>query len=115
MFGAQRTHVCGERSREHVDAPIHQIHGGGSLAGQSIQRGIDGEIMANVGDVDADFVVSVDLTERTGVIDVHTADWIDAHHVVRRADVFAPFQIALFVELRGNGGTRDGSYAVFGF
>ena len=115
MFGAQRTHVCGERSREHVDAPIHQIHGGGSLAGQSIQRGIDGEIMANVGDVDADFVVSVDLTERTGIIDVHTADWVDAHHVVCRSDVFAPFQIALFVEIRGNGGTRDGSYTVFGF
>lgn len=98
MFGAQRANVCGERSREHVDAPVHQIHGGGSLAGQSIQRGVEGEVVTDVGDVDADFVVSVDLAERAGVIDVHAADGIDAHHVVRRADVFAPFQIALFVE-----------------
>lgn len=95
VFGSQRTDVCGERSGEHVDSTVDEIHRSGSFASQSIQRGIDSEIVTDIGDMNTHFVMSIDLAERTGVIDVYTADWIDANHIVSRSDVLTTFQIAL--------------------
>lgn len=101
MFGAKRTDVGGERGGKHVDAPVDEVDGSGSLACEAIQRGVDGEIVTDVGYVDAHFVETVDLAKRTGVVDVHAPDRIDAHHVVALTDVFPPFQVALHTIKKG--------------
>ena len=77
FVGTQRAHEVAEVLGQHGDGSVDEIDGGGSLLCFLVDDGAFGDVVRDVGDVDAYFVEVVLLSDRQGIVVVLGIVWVD--------------------------------------